>query len=282
MAVLRPGSQAYADAMKQLGASGGLSGTQAKQPQQTTSRPQYSQGTSYDPMAGYMSQIQAQLQAEAAARQQAAEQAAAARRQAAETAYQTGVGQVSSAYGAGKESLQQQSEKDLQQAYIRRMQEERALPQQLQALGISGGGTESALAGLRATYGTNRAAVQEAAMGELGRLERERASQLAELENIRAQNLAAADIEQAQLIGQARSDLAQKLASQYASATPRSTTSRYTGGQTGQTPNKTIASYVKTLITQGLTAQEIDEMLEKQGASEQERALQLGSAGLLG
>jgi hypothetical protein len=96
-------------------------------------------------------------------------------------------------------SLGQASSEALRQAYIRKMQEERALPEQLQALGISGGAAESTAAGIQSAYGQN-----------VSNIERQRLQELADIEKAYSQNQAN--------IGR---DYSQTMMSQYASALPQ-------------------------------------------------------------
>ena len=59
-----------------------------------------------------------------------------------------------------KPALGQQFQDSAQQAYIRYMQAQKALPQMMAARGLSGGASESSLAGLEANYGSNVNALQ--------------------------------------------------------------------------------------------------------------------------
>lgn len=63
---------------------------------------------------------------------------------------------LQSSYDYGKGKSDQSAESALQQAYINRMKSERELPQQLAALGLSGGASETTLAELKNNYGNSR------------------------------------------------------------------------------------------------------------------------------
>lgn len=80
MAILKPGSQAYADAMNNLKQSGGISGTQAKWKPTTTDQ---SSSSSYGGNASLFAAYQQQL----ADAQRRAEEATAKKQQLAQNAY---------------------------------------------------------------------------------------------------------------------------------------------------------------------------------------------------
>lgn len=112
-------------------------------------------------------QHEAQLRAQQQAQQQAAQNAYNNNLSALQEAYQkklTGLGdslsstygQLESAYGLSKDNLNQSAEKALQEAYISRMMNEKNLRQQLNAQGITGGASESAVAALLNQYMNSR------------------------------------------------------------------------------------------------------------------------------
>jgi len=127
-----------------------------------------------DHYAALLAQVQAQQ--DAAARR--AEELARQKQQAAQAAYDKNMGYLNSAY-ANRSNLLQQSYNDAlaqlqasydsgargvnqnadsaqQQAYINYMMNKRDLPQALAAQGLTGGMSESALAGMYNSYGNNR------------------------------------------------------------------------------------------------------------------------------
>ncbi len=86
--------------------------------------------------------------------------------------YQDTLAQLQRQYESGAGQLNAKTENALQQAYLNYMLGLRDLPQQLAALGINGGGSQSQLAGLKNSYGNTR-----------GQLERERVDGLSALLN---------------------------------------------------------------------------------------------------
>ena len=84
--------------------------------------------------------------------------------------YQDALGRLEGDYQAGAAALDANTGRALQQAYVAYMLALRDLPAQLAALGVTGGSSESRLAGLRNDYGNARI-----------ELERQRSSDLAEL-----------------------------------------------------------------------------------------------------
>lgn len=193
----------------------------------------YSQQQAYDPMAGYLAQLQAERQRQLDAQRAAAQQA-----------YQTGMAQL----GQGAEEAQKQ-------AYITSQREENALPQQMQALGLSGGASESSLTGLKAAYGEN-------------------------LANIAAQKLKAQSELEQQLAGmesQLARDYSQGLISDYQTFLPKM-------GRTQGTTTKSVApqymSQAQNYLKTGGTALGLYESLKQQNISDNEIDLILQQLGL--
>ena len=79
-------------------------------------------------------------------------------------------------YDASIANLNDATDSSLRQAYIKHMQEQKALPQQMQAYGISGGATETNLANLKNVYGTNRTNIQAEKLAQQRMLEQDRAN----------------------------------------------------------------------------------------------------------
>lgn len=80
------------------------------------------------------------------------------------------LGSIADSYKLGENRLNQSLDSALSQAYISRMQAERAMPQQMSALGNTGGMTESALLGHNANYQTGRMGMQQNAADKLADL----------------------------------------------------------------------------------------------------------------
>ena len=84
--------------------------------------------------------------------------------------YQNTIAKLEGDYKAGASAVDANTDRALQQAYVAYMLALRDLPQQLASLGVTGGSSESRLAGLRNGYGNTRL-----------ELERERGDSLADL-----------------------------------------------------------------------------------------------------
>ena len=91
----------------------------------------------------------------------------AAQRQA---GYQDTLKLLQQQYDAGAAQLDAQTGSALQQAYLSYMLSLRDLPQQLAALGINGGGSESRLAGLKNSYGASRSQLEAERLSGLAAL----------------------------------------------------------------------------------------------------------------
>ena len=124
-----------------------------------------------DPYASYYNQMinlyQQQL-AEEKARQERVKQA---RIDAANTTYNTSMANLDNA-----------KESSLRQAYIKHMQDQKALPQQMQAYGLSGGATETNLANMKNAYGSNRTSIMNNAMEQQRMIEQDKANAIASAE----------------------------------------------------------------------------------------------------
>lgn len=78
---------------------------------------------------------------------------------------------LASSYGNSKDALNANAEKALQEAYINRMMNEKSLRQQLNAQGLNGGASESAIASMLNNYGTSRNNINTATTDSLRSLE---------------------------------------------------------------------------------------------------------------
>ncbi len=123
-----------------------------------------------------------QLRAQQEARQQAAQNAYNSNMSALENAYAKRLAGLdsnlastkdllTSSYNNSRDSLNASAEKSLQEAYINRMMNERNLRQQLNAQGLNGGASESAIASMLNNYGTSRNNINTATADSLRSLE---------------------------------------------------------------------------------------------------------------
>ena len=85
-------------------------------------------------------------------------------------------------YDSSLANLNDATNSSLRQAYIKHMQEQKALPQQMQAYGINGGATETTLANMKNVYGTNRANIQQENLVQQRLIEQDRANAIANAE----------------------------------------------------------------------------------------------------
>lgn len=104
--------------------------------------------------------------------------------------YNSGVGQIDNSYGNSLGKINTSAEKAMQEAYINRMLSERNLSQKMAAQGLSGGASESAMAGLINNYGNARNGIQETWDTNKADLEMQKNNSLAQLYDAYQQNLA--------------------------------------------------------------------------------------------
>ena len=131
-----------------------------------------------DSTANHYAALLAQVQAQQDAAARRAEELARQKQQAAQAAYDKNMGylneayanrnnllqqnyndalaQLQASYDSGARGVNQNADSAQQQAYINYMMSKRDLPQALAAQGLTGGMSESALAGMYNSYGNNR------------------------------------------------------------------------------------------------------------------------------
>lgn len=89
--------------------------------------------------------------------------------------------QLASSYNASKKSINDDAAKAMQEAYVNRMMSQKNLQQQLSAQGLSGGASESAIAGLINNYGNARNNIDTTRNHNLSSLEQTYTQNLADL-----------------------------------------------------------------------------------------------------
>lgn len=120
-----------------------------------------------NPYADWLAQQQAVIEAAAAAKRQAAQQAYDRSMGALNSAYgsaknllsenyNSSIGTMTESYNNGVAGVNRQADKTQNEAYINYMLSRRDLPQMMTAQGINGGAAESTLAGLANNYGNSR------------------------------------------------------------------------------------------------------------------------------
>lgn len=131
-----------------------------------------------NPYADWLAQQQAIVEAAAAAKRQAAQQAYDRSMSALSSTYNTvknmlsqnydsSIGTMTESYNNGVAGVNRQADKTQNEAYINYMLSKRDLPQMMAAQGINGGAAESTLAGLQNNYGNSRNAIDVERNGNL-------------------------------------------------------------------------------------------------------------------
>lgn len=135
-----------------------------------------------DRLSAMQAQYEAQLRAQQEAQKQAAqnaynnnlsalENAYAKRISGLDSNYESTKNQLASSYNNSRTTLNQNDESALREAYINRMMNEKNLKQQLNAQGLNGGASESAIASMINNYGTSRNNITTTAANNLRELE---------------------------------------------------------------------------------------------------------------
>lgn len=200
-----------------------------------------------DPYASYqnrMIELYQQQLAEERARQERVRQA---RINAANTTYNTSMGNLNNA-----------ADSSLRQAYIKHMQDQKALPQQMQAFGISGGATETNLANMRNAYGNNRTSILN-----------EKLAQQRMIEQDRANAIASAEGDAANYEASAVRDYNNGLLKMYESALDKMPTYNNVGATTGNIRNNQWYKQATNLLEEGSGRDEIIAYLDQNGVSEE-------------
>lgn len=104
--------------------------------------------------------------------------------------YNSGVDQLGRSYNNSRGKINSEATDAFRQAYVNRMLSEKNLGQKMAALGMSGGASESTLAGLINNYGNARNGIQRTLDTNLGDLEMKYQGNLADLYNAYQQNMA--------------------------------------------------------------------------------------------
>ena len=104
--------------------------------------------------------------------------------------YNRGADQLGRSYSNSRGKINQEATDAFQQAYINRMLSEKNLTQRLAAMGMSGGASESTMAGLINNYGNARNGIQRTLDTNLGDLEMKYQGNLADLYSAYQSNMA--------------------------------------------------------------------------------------------
>lgn len=82
-------------------------------------------------------------------------------------------------YNNSMGNLNAATESSLRQAYIKHRMDEKNMPQQMQAFGMSGGATETTLANMKNAYGNNRTSIMNENLAQQRLIEQDRANAIA-------------------------------------------------------------------------------------------------------
>lgn len=104
--------------------------------------------------------------------------------------YNSGVDQLGRSYDNSRGKINSEATDAFRQAYVNRMLSEKNLGQRMAAMGMSGGASESTLAGLINNYGNARSGIQRTLDSNLGDLEMKYQGNLADLYSAYQQNMA--------------------------------------------------------------------------------------------
>lgn len=104
--------------------------------------------------------------------------------------YNSGAAQLGRSYDNSRGKINSEATDAFREAYVNRMLSEKNLGQRLAAMGMSGGASESTLAGLINNYGNARNGIQKTLDTNLGDLEMNYQGNLANLYNAYQQNMA--------------------------------------------------------------------------------------------
>lgn len=160
----------------------------------SSSLPSSSSSGGFD-MASYLEAINAQRRADAeAAFNRARNSLNSAYNDASKSysnIYSSGVDQLGRSYDNSRGKINQNATDAFREAYVNRMLSEKNLGQRLAAMGMSGGASESAMAGLINNYGNSRNGIQRTLDTNLGDLEMNYQSNLSDLYNAYQTNMAA-------------------------------------------------------------------------------------------
>ena len=220
-----------------------------------SSSTQSSQSVS-NPYADYMAMLERQRAEEQALRDRAAEAAKANQQQ---------------IYNTNVDKLNRASDEANQQAYINYMMSKRDLPQQLSAVGLSGGAAESSYAGLYNSYGNSRAQTEKSRLEGMADLQQTLQNNLAAIEQQRLSgelaslseyytNLASLQAQNAQrLVSKQQSsggssggtDYAKYLQSNYYDAYQTARKNGYTEDEASSYANEMASQYIYSLLSAG-------------------------------
>ena len=211
--------------------------------------------STYNPYADLLAALERQRAEEQAARDRAAETAKANQQQ---------------IYNTNVDKLNRTAEEANQQAYINYMMSKRDLPQQLSAVGLSGGAAESSYAGLYNNYGNSRAQTEKSRLEGVADLQQTLQNNLAGIEQQRLSgemsslsdyytNLASLQAQNAQQLmskqqssggnSSGTTDYSKYLQSNYYDAYQTARSNGYTADEASSYANEMASQYIYSLLS---------------------------------
>lgn len=197
--------------------------------------------------------------------------------------YNRGVDTLNGSYNNSQNKINQQAQDSMQEAYVNKMRSMKNLSQQLAAMGMSGGASESATAGLINNYGNARNGIQKTWNTNLSDLEQTYnanlndlysayQSQMANLANVKAQQLNQAEMNLANMISDSSGGLYQALLN-ISPTTLQNALSGAVANQNAYTPVATEA----TNVVNPVNTQQVNDMGEATQYAKYLASLQAGA-----
>lgn len=166
--------------------------------------------------------------------------------------YNNGVNTLNGSYNNSQNKINNQAEDSMKEAYVNKMLSMKNLSQKLAAQGISGGASESAVAGLLNNYGNARNGIQRTWNDNLADLEQTYntnlndlysayQAQMAQLENLKAQQINQAEMNLANMVADGSGSLYEALLSM-SPTTLQKALSGAVSSQDAYTPVDTVAT----------------------------------------
>lgn len=223
----------------------------------------------YNPYESYMNKIielEKQRLAEEKARQ---EQIRQERIAAANKVKEARIKATNETYNNSMGNLNAATESSLRQAYIKHRMDEKNLPQQMQAFGMSGGATETNLANMKNAYGNNRTSIMNENLAQQRLIEQDRANAIAGAEADAANAHLDAVGDAANYEASAVRDYNNGLIKMYESALDKMPTYNNVGATTGNIRNNQWYKQATNLLEEGSGRDEIIAYLDQNGVSEE-------------
>lgn len=171
-------------------------------------------------------------------------------------------------YNNSMGNLNAATESSLRQAYIKHKMDEKNMPQQMQAFGMSGGATETTLANMKNAYGNNRTSIMNENLAQQRLIEQDRANAIAGAEADAANAHLDAVGDAANYEASAVRDYNNGLIKMYESALDKMPTYNNTSGATSQITKNPWYDVAVGYLEDGNDVNSVITALKEQGVSE--------------